>query len=285
MEWTNRHGLPDAIVRAIANDPYDAGDADISVTSLIAPPQMRVLRQQHDAEMKLDVIDSIWSLLGQAVHVILERAEMEGIAETRLYANIAGWRVSGQFDRLVLINGTLQDYKVTSAWSGIHGPKPEWIAQLNCLARLCALNWIDVNKLEIIAIYRDWSRLQAWRSSDYPQTQVGTLPIPLWSVDYVRAYMEERVKLHQVAEKGHVLPCTNEERWLRNETWAIMKPGRKTALKLCDNPEAAEQYCAAKGLVIGTDCRVDHRQGEFVRCQNYCDVAEFCPQWAADKPG
>src|SRR3954463_10849323 len=38
MKLTNRLGLPEPIVAAVANDGYSRGDADISVTSLLKPP-------------------------------------------------------------------------------------------------------------------------------------------------------------------------------------------------------------------------------------------------------
>lgn len=281
MELTNRHHLPDALVQAVANDPYDPGEANISVTSLIGPPQIRILRQRHGPAISEDVTDRIWSLFGQAVHAILERADQDALTERRLYADVAGWRVSGQFDRLVLTNNTLQDYKVTSAWSTLDGIKPEWEAQLNCLAHLCRRNFISVDRLQVVAIYRDWSRLQARRSADYPQTQVGVLDVPLWDYEAAAQYMRDRVKLHQVAEMGHVPPCTDQERWLRNECWAVMKKGRKTAVKLCDSPDDADAYLMAKGL--GPDHSVVHRPGTYVRCEDYCDVAPFCPQFQGEK--
>ena len=44
MILTNKHNLPEAIVAAIMNDSYTKGDADISVTELLSPPQLRALR-------------------------------------------------------------------------------------------------------------------------------------------------------------------------------------------------------------------------------------------------
>ena len=52
---TNKHGLPDALVRAVQNDPYSAGQSDISVTALIDAPQRRVLKRKHDKEITVDV--------------------------------------------------------------------------------------------------------------------------------------------------------------------------------------------------------------------------------------
>ena len=47
MKLTNNHNLPEAIVAAIMNDSYTKGDADISVTELLTPPQLRHLKLKH----------------------------------------------------------------------------------------------------------------------------------------------------------------------------------------------------------------------------------------------
>lgn len=99
---TNKLGLPEAIVEAVKNDPYDPGHADISATGLISPPRKRALERTHRNDMEEDASDRIWALIGQSVHTILERAEPSAIVEKRLYGRFGGWLVSGQFDRLTL---------------------------------------------------------------------------------------------------------------------------------------------------------------------------------------
>ena len=76
MKLTNKHGLPQAIVNAIKNDPYTPGKrADISVTRLIDAPQVSVLYRNHYKDIVEDVSNRIFSIMGQAMHHILERAE------------------------------------------------------------------------------------------------------------------------------------------------------------------------------------------------------------------
>lgn len=285
MPLTNTLNLPDAIVRAVANDPYNAGDCDISVTRLIGPPQIRILEREHAADLVEDASDRIWSLLGQIAHGILERAESQAIAERRLFADLAGWRLSGQFDRLtVLPDGRLQDYKVTSVWACLDGPKPEWIAQLNALRWLAAVNdYPAITRLEVVAILRDWSRGKARAGGDYPRRQVKVLPVPVWSLAQTEAYLIERVHLHQLAETcartGRALPsCTDAERWAKPTTWAVKKPGRKSAVRVLDDPTAALD------LALKTQGGyVEVRRGESIRCADYCAVAPFCAQRRAEQ--
>ena len=287
MQITNNANLRDAIVRAVVNDPYPTrGTGDISVTRLIGPPQIRILERRHRDELTEDASDRIWALVGQVAHGILERAESVAITEERLFAELEGWTLSGQFDRLALLpDGRLQDYKVTSGWACLDGPKPEWTAQLNALRWLAAINdYPGIERLEIVAILRDWSRGKAKAGGNYPSQQVRVLPVPLWSLAQTRDYLIDRVHLHQLAETcvrtGRALPaCTDAERWARPTTWAVRKPGRVSALRVFDN--AADAADLAARTPGGT---VETRPGESVRCADYCAVSAFCPQWAALQP-
>jgi len=59
MIITNEHGAPDVFVRAAENDMYSMGDADISVTGLIQPPQIARLRKKHEDKLSSDVRDEL----------------------------------------------------------------------------------------------------------------------------------------------------------------------------------------------------------------------------------
>ena len=150
MLITNNSNLPKVIERAVKNDPYDSSGSDISTTRLIAPPRIRVLQMRNNDLIKEDVSDRIFSLLGQSVHHIIERAKIASdIAERRLYfkdKNITNdWTLSGAFD-LLTGDGKLIDFKVTSAWSALDAltnGKAEWEQQLNVLDFLCRKNQKD----------------------------------------------------------------------------------------------------------------------------------------------
>lgn len=273
---TNRLNLPQSIYNAVKNDPYTAGASDISVTSMIAPPYQRRLRRT--VEVQEDVTDRIWALLGSAVHAILERAyinsETTAIVEERLFSEVNGWTVSGQMD--VLDNNVLYDFKVTSVWS--RDGKVEWEQQLNLLSALC---WrqreitgderYEVHKAQIIPIYRDWVKSKTF-DPDYPSAQVGVIEVPLWSRGQQEAFLLERVLAHQA---DNPMPCTDEERWKTKSVWALMKEGRKSAVRLYDHEEQALDAC--KGA--GKGHSVVHRPGEYRRCANYCNVSHACPEW------
>ena len=68
---------------------------------------------------------------------------------------------------------------------------------------------------------------------------------------------------------------SSQDRWFSGNTYALMNTGGKRALKVSADrsslPELTEgQY-------------IDVRAGEYKRCQHYCDVSQFCEQWAKTK--
>ena len=274
---TNVHGLPQSIVEAVANDPYTGG-GDISATKLIDSPRISELSRQHHDKITVDVSERVWSLLGQAVHTILERAGLraEGmVAEQRLFADIMGWKVSGQFDVMDLELQKISDYKVTTVYKARGSDK--WTQQLNVLRWLAHQNGYTVNKLEIIAIFRDWRKTEAERNPEYPRAAIQAIEIPVWDLDVAQEYLDERVYLHQQARKGQPSYCTDEERWYSGTSYALMKVGGKRALKVADTREALGD--PADGHYI------EERPGEYKRCQHYCDVAAFCDQWNGGSRG
>ena len=72
-------------------------------------------------------------------------------------------------------------------------------------------------------------------------------------------------------------PCTQEERWSTATKYAVMKEGRKTALKVCDDRETAELFMKSQT----GDLYIQERPGEDKRCMDYCPCAEFCSYYKA----
>jgi len=246
VKYTNVHNLPEPIVRAVENDPYDAGVADISTTRLILPPQIDALKRRYKDQIEEDVSERLWTLLGQSVHVILERAAGGGqhITEQRYFAEMEGWVLSGAVDFLDTKKEVLVDYKVTSVWTYIYRSRmEEWAAQGNINRWLYWKNTGQViKKLQNILILRDWQKRDINRRG-YPMVQIVGVRLPVWSMDKAEAYVRERVKLHQAARKAAddgMPKCSDEDRW-----WSA-------------------------------------KEKVFKRCAEYCPVAKFCKQFEAD---
>ena len=274
--YTNKHGLPDAIFNAVTNDPYSNEGSDITVTRLINPPQMERLKRLHEGEIVEDAMDRLWAMMGQAAHVVLERAAgHHEFTEERFHSTVLGFKVSGQADSLTL-EGILRDYKLTSVWaikSMLEGGKTEWEQQLNLLAALARRNGMTVNKMFILAIARDWRNSESFKMADYPPRAVEW-ESPRWDDTTADIFLEHRVRLHLVEE---IVPkCTPEEQWRRDTKWAVVKkPGGK-ALRLLPSEYDAHEW---KLQNIGNDGLVEKRPGSATRCEQYCVVKDFCPQY------
>jgi len=279
MKLTNNLRLPDPMVRAVGNDSYTKGDADISVTELLTPPQLRALRIKHHDEITEDVSDRIWSLLGQSTHHIIERAGMQSLAsmnEVTVMSEYGGWKLKGQSDHVALAEATLYDFKVTSVWKVRDNiPAIEWVQQTNIYRRLLQREvGLTIDAIAIIAILRDWSKNEASRTSGYPQAQVVRLDIPLWGDAYTDAFIEERIRLHQAPDPE---PCSDADRWVKPSKYAVMKRGNVRAVRLFDTAQEAEELASSSAAMY-----VEYRPGEAVRCQNWCPVSRWCAQWQAD---
>ena len=288
MEITNNYGLPQPFVDFARNDKYSKGKADISVTTLIDSPRVRILRDKHSSERTVDVVDNVWALFGTAVHHILESTETseDTILEERLFADVNGWTLSGAIDHQKIVGQTVEitDYKVTSVWSVIHG-KVEWERQLNVYAFLVQKNkGKKVTKLSICAILRDWNRRDAQFKPDYPQAPVVIVDIPVWSeknrMDYINETMQEHIDAQFNYDLIGMIPaCLDAEMWKRDDAWAVKKKGLKRAMRVFSTEKEAKDFSAAQDVKT----EIEHRAGEAVRCNgNYCGVAEFCSQFKGD---
>lgn len=289
MKYTNKHALPESFVQAVTNDPYDSGQSDISCTTLIAPPQIRILRKKHASDIVEDVMDRLWALFGQMGHALLERqTTLSAIKEKRLYATFLEWKLSGQFDNLTLIpEKILQDYKFTSTYA-VKEIKPEWEAQLNVLNYLAKLNGHDdIKELQVVAMLRDWNRGMLLQNPDkYPKVPIKVMKVRMWSDKEVEKYIIDRIKIHQEAEKGKILPCTDEERWASPLCYKVMKDGNVRATKVfsaefSDDPER-DALTFIKNHKNGSLMEAVLKPREFKRCENYCDVAPFCSQFQGE---
>ncbi len=277
--WTNRHNLPESLVNAIQQKTY-VREGHISATGLIRPPQMACLEELHREEITTDVSERVFAVLGEAVHVVLDRAGADNaLQEERLSIEVGGWTVTGKPD-LYCGGGLLLDYKVTSCWSFILGDKPEWEAQLNIYAALYRENEFSVKQLQIVSLLRDWIRRRA-SEPDYPDAQSLTKEIPLWSHQQAMAYIGQRVALHKQARGEGVYPeCTDQERWAKPERWAVKKKGNKRATRLFKTESEASVWAQSLNKTKEGVYLVEHRPGESVRCeQGYCKAAPWCEQW------
>ena len=282
MKLTNKFNLPPTFVNVIKRPQYSKGSSEISVTEILSPPQLVLLRRQHQEDIEQDAADMVWSLFGSAVHNILEHGKDDHhIVEERLFTTFEGWSISGAIDLQEMVDGKvlIADYKVTSAWT-VQQEKQEWIDQLNLYAWLVErVKGEKVAGLQIIGIVRDWSRREASLKDTYPQAPIVTLDIPLWSQEDREAFVKQRLTLHNEANfaavSGFMPECTPEEMWEKPTTYAIMKAGGVRAKKVCNTLSEAENFVVTKY----PDHHIETREGGRTRCESFCQAAPFCKQY------
>jgi len=281
MNLTNTHNLPESIYRAVKKDSY-VKVGDYSATGLIKPPQMVALESRYADKITEDASDGLWKLLGEAMHYVLEKGNHEqSIIEARLQimTQPGDIVVSCKPDLYNIEDKSIDDYKCTSAYSFILGDKPEWTQQINVNAAIYRENGFPVERGRIFAILRDFMRSKTLSDPDYPKIPFQTVEIPMWPHGDAIKFIADRVNLHEQAKTlpdDALMPCTDAERWKKPTTYAVMKEGRKSAVRVLDTIEEA------RGYMFDYDCDTKHsiveRKGEAVRCAGYCNAAPFCQQ-------
>ncbi len=276
MKITNRSNLPASLVAAVTFSDRNTEGCAYTISELLLPPRILALKRKHDAEIEEDAADMLWRLLGQAGHEVLRRAgkgQGNAIIEERavidLNMNGRTFKIGGQVDYACL-DHTLTDFKFTSSYAIKDGCKSDWLAQLNLYRWLLNHYGVQIDKLQIVAILRDWSVREARRDRDYPQTQAKVFDVPPWPWDQCEAFVKDRIALHEQA-KERLPECTDEERWTRPQKFAIKSPSKKRAIKLCATKEEAET------LLIGNQF-IEYRPAEYPRCESYCPCSKFCEQ-------
>lgn len=278
MKIKNALNLPEPFVAACRSDIRELSDVRrISVTRLVDSPYLAALLREKWDEIEVDASEMVWSILGKAIHGVFQYSSDEG----------AELKIEVEYDHDTVIvgvidhydDGVVTDYKIVSAWSVIDGVKVEWERQLNLYAWMLRRSGKPVERLQIVALYRDWSRAEAERdaltaagpggpAARYPATAVEVKRVRLWSVEEAESYVAERVRLHRTMPPP---PCTPEERWRRPTKWAVYrKPSDTRALRVLDTQEEADALASQVGGVVR------RRDGDDVRCRSYCVVRDFC---------
>ena len=281
MKLTNKHGLPEAFVRASQGSIYRPSN-NFSPSTLAKSPRQYWLYKRHWDELEEDVSNRVWAIMGTAVHTVLERGHGENeLNEQYLKEPLNGFTISGVCDNYNAVTCTVSDYKVTSVWSIIYDKSEEWEKQLNVYAWLYRKAGFEVDSLEVVALLRDWKKRQAKYDKKYPQSNVRKIKIKLWTDEQTENYLMERIASimsEAVKPDDELTPCTMQEKWEDPTIYAVMKKGRKASLKNCYSMEEAEKVKAAKGADF-----IEVRKGEATNCLDYCPVSQFCNQFKEEQ--
>lgn len=284
MKITNKLQLPDMLVRA-AQKEYTYRDKRYSITSLLDPDRVLILKRRYNDIIEQDISECIWMLWGSVVHYALETGiecrENEYVEEHLEYTFDNGYTLSGIIDH---VEDYIDDYKTTSVWTVIYGSNNEhWKKQLQMGAYLHYKehgNWIG--KGRIIAILKDFNKNNAKDKEDYPKLPVKVIEFDLGTPEEIEEWIIDRFEHIKVLEqmKDEELPlCTAEERFNSGDKWAVKGKKFKKAFKVFDNLNEARELLVTMEQKYPGQYEIEERPGEDKKCKNYCSCCDYCPYY------
>jgi len=221
--------------------------------------------------------------------------ELQGryIFEKTMSLELKGGHVlSMTFDLYDTHTGILWDYKFCSVYQYLYPESREkWYQQTNVYAYGLNHEGHTVNGIKILAFFRDWSQYDLMRNKDYPRQQIIEVNVPLgnpndplqrhWTTQ-IEEYIGKRIDIHIAAENGDVRECNGKDRWATSNSWAVKKVGNKKAVRVFNIDSLAKEFITENAHRLGK-LSLEFRPGVSRRCEKYCPVSKFCPQYAEEK--
>lgn len=274
---TNKLNLPQPIVEA-ATGSHKVAEKGYSVTQVLKGVRQTILERRHADEIEEDAADCIWRIFGTAVHKVLEQAQESStqLKEGYITADMGdGYTLSGIFDLYDDATGTVTDYKTATVWKVVYSEWDDYRRQILAYCWMLRQMGFDARRGQIVAILKDHSKAKAKREAGYPPYPVYTISWDFTDEEFEQAgaWLRERFSILRTAETlpDEYLPmCTPEERWHKPGKYAVMKKGRKRAVKLYDTETEAQIHA------VEVDGYVEHRPGTDGRCADYCPAAPWC---------
>lgn len=285
MKVTNKLNMPAAFVNAVSTTRHNEAGC-FSATTLNKGAKEIVLSDRHFDEITVDAADSVWAVWGTAVHALLESQPDNNFHEEKFKVPVCNSFVTGQVDSYDMENGVINDWKTASVWKVQFNDFTDWRKQGLTYAWLLQQSGLEVKKCRFVALLKDHSKTKAKTDSSYPQS-----PVFIYEFDVTAADMEETAariltKVQEIEsayklDDDTIEPCSAEERWADGEKWAVMKNGRKTAIKLFDNSADADAMAGE----MGNAYYVEHRPAISRKCGDYCNCKDFCNFYKAMNKG
>ena len=276
MKVTNRLHLPEAFVKAVSVERHNKAGC-YSATTLNKGTKEIILQERHWNEFTVDAADSVWATFGTAVHAIMEKYEDGNFHEEKFDIPVSDSRVTGVVDSYDMERGIINDWKTASVYKIMKADFSDWYRQGMTYAWLLKQNGLDVRRCRFIALLKDHSMTKAETDGSYPQSPVFVYEFEVTPEELAQAgaRITAKVKDIEAAElmsDDEIAPCTHEERWADGDKWAVMKNGRKTAVRVFDTEIDAEN-CAGE---LGNSHYVEHRPAVSRKCGKYCLCKDFC---------
>lgn len=281
MKITNNLNLPQPFVDVVSKQ-YQYKDKQYSVTSILKGACQVLLERRHADEIEVDVSDMVWAIFGTAVHSILEKGQetKDQLKENYLVIDVDDYKLSGIFDLYDAKEKKVTDYKTGSIWKVQFDDFEDYRKQLLMYAYMLRSIGFECDKGEIVMMLKDHSKSKATFGANYPQYPVYVKSFNFNDENFKEIDLFIKNKFNEIRALESVrdedlTPCTPEERWHRGDSYAVMKEGRKTAVKVCASQEEANNYITNNNL--DKKHYVEFRQGKDSKCDEYCNVTKWCP--------
>ena len=283
MKVTNNSHLPMAFVEAVSVERHNKQGC-YSATTLNKGTKEIILQERHWDDLTVDAADNVWAVFGTAVHELLEKHNDGNFHEEKFDIAVSNSHVTGCVDSYDMEHAIINDWKTASVYKVMKADFSDWYKQGMTYAWLLTQNGFEVRHCRFIALLKDHSKSKAKTESGYPQS-----PVFVYEFDVTPEELQqtgERIKAKvaeiEAAEKladNDIAPCSTEERWADPDKWAVMKEGRKTAVRVFDD-ESMAKNCAEQ---LGDKHFIEYRPAVSHKCADYCLCKDFCNYWKENK--
>lgn len=284
MLITNKYNLPQALVDLVQSDEHEYNRFNFGVTTILKPVREILLQRRHENEIEVDVSDCINKLFGTAFHSLIEKHDKTGMAEISLQSNVVDdFKLVGKLDLYNEEEMSVVDYKTATVWKVLFKDFDDWKKQGMMYAWLCMRNGLVVKKVTFYAFLKDWTasdkRKAELKGNEYPKSQVFTFEFEVGINELVeienwlKAKFEALISQIQL-DDDNLEPCSKEECWYSGDNYAVYKNVNDAkAQRVFDTRSEANDYLVNK---MGGKGVVVYREGVYRKCQDYCEVCNFC---------
>ena len=312
-QYANVSQVPLSLGVFLATDNYDHNDDPntISATALIRPLRQIILSARvPDSEGIVDLIQTIPSRMGSAIHDAIERAwksnhkyALEALGypmkvierilinpepdqlydgcipiylEQRISKQVGKYTISGKFD--FVGEGRVEDFKTTSTYTAINNSNDDKHILQGSIYRWLDPEKITKDEMAIQFIFTDWSKAKAMQDPKYPQQRIQQRIHPLMSVQETQAFVERKLNLIEQywdASEEEIPECTNEDLWRSEPVFKYYK--NQASTKRSTKNFDTRQEATIRLIEDGNVGIIKEVPGQVTACR-YCAAFSVCSQ-------
>ena len=286
MLITNKHNLPQAMVDLVKQDTKEHDPKGYGVTTLLKSTREILLKRRHEDEIETDVSDCINRLFGTAFHSLIEKHDKTGMSELSLEEKVLDdYKLVGRLDLYDEEHQAIIDYKTGTCWKVIFKDFEDWRKQGLMYAWLCMRAGKVVKKVIFYCFLKDWTaREKRKQGESYPDAQVYTYEFEVKISDLLVIEDWLTKKYEDIATYINTpdddLPDCDDT-WYTGDKYAVYKNvSDAKAQRVFESKQEADDYLINK---LGGKGVVVFRAGEHRKCQDYCEVCNFCKYYKERK--